>query len=109
MGFDLRLIQTSLVISTGIMVGVITAFCGPVAFIGLTAPHLARMLFSTANIRIVLPGSLLIGSFLALLCDIIARWPFSEIALPLNTVCAFMGAPVIVYLILKGRKTKILS
>ena len=109
MGFDLRLIQTSLVVSTGVMVGVITAFCGPVAFIGLTAPHLARILFSTANIRIVLPGSLLIGSLLALFCDIVARWPFSEIALPLNTVCAFMGAPVIVYLILKGRKTKILS
>ncbi|HKK38614.1 MAG TPA: iron ABC transporter permease, partial [Cryomorphaceae bacterium] len=109
MGVNVKSLQLSLVVATGIMVGVITAFCGPIAFIGLAAPHLARMLFSTPNHRTVLPATLILGGGLAVLCDLIARLPFSEYALPLNTVAAFMGAPVVVYLVFKGRKSRILT
>jgi iron complex transport system permease protein len=109
MGVNVKRLQLLLVVATGIMVGLVTAFCGPIAFIGLAAPHLARMLFSTPNHRTVLPATLILGGALALLCDLIARLPFSEFALPLNTVCAFMGAPVVIYLVIKGRKSRILT
>jgi iron complex transport system permease protein len=109
MGVNVSKLQLLLVVSTGIMVGVITAFCGPVAFIGLAVPHLARLLFSTPDHRTILPASMVIGAVVALFCDLIARMPYSEFALPLNTVCAFMGAPVVIYLVFKGRKSRILS
>lgn len=109
MGVHVKRLQIILVVITGVMVGIITAFCGPIAFIGLAVPHLARMLFSTPDHRIVLPASLLIGACIALLCDLVARMPFSDFVLPLNTVCAFMGAPVVIYLIFKGRKRRIFS
>lgn len=109
MGVDVKRLQLTLVVVTGVMVGVITAYCGPIAFIGLAAPHLARMLFSTPNHRTILPATLILGSALALFCDLIARLPFSDYAIPLNTVCAFMGAPVVVYLVFKGRKNRVFS
>jgi len=109
MGVNVKQVQLILVVATGIMVGVITAFCGPIAFIGLAAPHLARILFSTPNHRTVLPAALILGGSLAVLCDLIARLPFSDYAVPLNTVCAFMGAPVVIYLVFKGRKSRILT
>lgn len=109
MGVNVKQVQLILVVATGIIVGIITAFCGPIAFIGLAAPHLARILFSTPNHRTVLPATLLMGGGLAMLCDLIARLPFSEYAIPLNTVCAFMGAPVVIYLVFKGRKSRILT
>jgi iron complex transport system permease protein len=108
MGVNIRLLRTQIVLFTGILVGVVTAFCGPIAFLGLASPHLARFLFKTADHRVILPGSLLIGSILALCCDVIARLPGTEYALPLNTVCAFMGAPVVVYLIFRGSKRQII-
>jgi len=109
MGVPVKRLQLILVVLTGIMVGIITAFCGPIAFIGLSVPHLARLFFSTPDHRVVLPASLIIGASVALFCDLIARMPFSELALPLNTVCAFLGGPVVIYLIFKGRKNQIFS
>jgi len=109
MGVNVSRLQLVLVVSTGIMVGVITAFCGPVAFIGLAVPHLARLLFSTPNHRTVLPASMVIGAVVAIFCDLVARMPNADYALPLNTVCAFMGAPVVIYLVFKGRKSRIFS
>jgi len=109
MGVNIRSLRLILVLITGLLVGLVTAFCGPVAFIGLAGPHIARMVFSTPDHRIILPGSLLIGGAVAILCDLISRLPGTEYALPLNTVCAFMGAPVVVYLIIKGRKSRILT
>ena len=109
MGVDIKKLRLFLVLATGILVGVVTAFCGPIAFIGLTAPHLARMLYETPNHRTIVPVSLAVGGGLALICDLISRLPGTEYALPLNTVCAFMGAPVVIYLIFKGRKSRIIS
>jgi iron complex transport system permease protein len=108
MGVNVKRLRMIIVLLTGILTGVVTAFCGPIAFIGLASPHLARFYFKTVDHRHILPGSLILGAVVALLCDLIARWPFNDSALPLNTVCAFMGAPVVIYLIFRGRKKRIL-
>lgn len=109
MGIGVKSLRIQLMVATGILTGIITAFCGPVAFIGLTSPHIARFLFKTVNHRVILPASILIGGALALICDVVARLPGSDHALPLNTVCAFMGAPVVIYLIVSGRKKRFLQ
>lgn len=108
MGIKVKSLRIQIMLATGILTGVITAFCGPVAFIGLASPHIARFIFKSVNHRIVLPSTILLGGVLALACDIISRLPGSDYALPLNTVCAFMGAPVVIYLIISGRKKKFL-
>jgi iron complex transport system permease protein len=107
MGMGIRKLRLFTMGSTGILTGVVTAFCGPIAFIGLAAPHIARLVFGTVDHRIVLPASLLMGGALGLVCDTISRLPGLPQSLPLNTVCAFMGAPVVIYLIFAGRKKKI--
>ncbi len=108
MGISVKATRLKIMLATGILTGVVTAFCGPVAFIGLAAPHIARFVFKTVNHRVILPASVLLGGILALLCDGIARLPGSDLAIPLNTVCAFMGAPVVIYLIVTGRKRRFL-
>lgn len=108
LGVDPLKLRRSLILTTGVLTGVVTAFCGPIAFIGLTAPHIARFVFKTSDHRTLVPASIVLGSFIGLATDIIARLPGSDYALPLNTVCAFMGAPVIIYLIYKGRNRKVL-
>lgn len=108
MGVNIKTLRLVLVVLTGVLVGTVTAFCGPIAFIGLAGPHVARMVFSIPDHRKILPGSIMIGSILALVCDLISRLPGTEYALPLNTVCAFMGAPVVVYLVYRGRKKRII-
>lgn len=107
MGIDPRGLQFKIIVIAGIAAGVVTAFCGPIAFVGLTTPHLARIFLKTADHRIILPASIVLGSVIALFCDILARMPGSDMAIPLNTVCAFMGAPVVIYLIVKGRKQRL--
>ncbi len=108
MGIRVRRLRISVMLITGVLTGVVTAFCGPVAFIGLAAPHLARMLFRAVDHRLIMPSALVLGGALGLACDLIARLPGLAGALPLNTVCAFMGAPVVIYLIFAGRKRKLL-
>jgi len=101
-------LRRNLILITGVLTGTVTAFCGPIAFVGLAAPHIARFVFKTANHRTLIPASLILGSLIALLCDVIARLPGTDYALPLNTVCALMGAPVVIYLIFKGRNKKMI-
>lgn len=107
MGVHTRRLRIELMTATGVMVGVVTAFCGPVAFIGLAAPHVARFVFRTVNHRVILPFSVVMGGLLGLACDVIARLPGVDYALPINTVTAFMGAPVVIYLILSGKNRAI--
>lgn len=106
MGVNTGRLRLAVMGITGVVTGVVTAFCGPVAFIGLAAPHFARMTFGSVNHGIILPASMGIGAVLGLLCDLIARRPFADTGIPLNTVCAFMGAPVVIYLIFAGRRKK---
>ncbi len=106
MGIHVGRLRIGIMLITGVLTGVVTAFCGPIAFVGLTAPHIARMLSGKVGHEVVLPLSVLAGAVLALLCDLIARRPFADTSLPLNTVCALMGAPVVVYLIFAARRKK---
>ena len=86
-------------LSTVLLAGTVTAFCGPVGFIGLAVPHLARMLFASADHRILMPGSMLAGAALLLVCDLVAK----SLALPINTITALMGIPVVIFVVVRNR------
>lgn len=103
MGLRLKRTRLVLILATGVLVGVVTAYCGPIAFVGIAVPHLARGLLRTSNHWRLLPASLLMGMVLLLLCDIIAQLPGSALVLPINAVTALVGAPVILVVILRAR------
>ena len=91
------------IVSSGVLVAIVTAYCGPIMFIGLAVPHLTRALFRTSDHRILMPATALCGSALALLCNLIARMPGFEGALPVNSVTALVGAPVIAAVLFRKR------
>ncbi len=101
MGVEVRATRTRLILATGLMAGACTAFCGPIAFIGLATPHLARALLRSAGHRLVLPGSALCGALLALACDILVR---RVDGLPVNALTSLIGAPVVVWVLWSGRR-----
>jgi iron complex transport system permease protein len=88
---------------TGFLTAIVTAFCGPVTFIGLAVPHVARMMLGTSNQKMLLPATLLSGSAIALLCNIMTVIPFGKGLLPLNAVTPILGAPIIIYVILNQK------
>lgn len=92
---------------SGVLVAVVTAYCGPVVFLGLAVPHICRGLFHTSNHAVILPASLLGGASLALLCNLIARMPGFEGALPVNSVTALVGAPVVMWVLFNKRKNDV--
>ncbi len=102
----LKIKQTTLVIilATSILAGGITAFAGPIAFIGLAVPHLTRQLITTSNHFVLLPAVLLFGAVLMLICDTIAQLPMSEETLPINAITSLVGAPVVIWLLVRKRK-----
>ena len=99
MGLDIRRTRTLLVLSTVLLAGTVTAFCGPIGFIGLAVPHLARMLFRSADHRVLMPASMLTGAALLLGCDLVSKL----LALPVNTITALTGIPVVVIVVLRNR------
>lgn len=101
MGVNTKNTRFLIIAITGILAGSVTAFAGPIAFIGLTIPHLARQLFNTGNHFVLLPAILLIGSLVMLLCETLSQLPGSAYVLPLNAVTSFIGAPIVIWLILK--------
>lgn len=103
-GLDIRFARFLIFACTSILAGSVTAFCGPIAFIGLAVPHLTRMLFKTADHKILIPGTLLTGGALMLLSDIISQLPGSESVLPVNSVTSLIGIPVVIWVILRNRK-----
>ncbi|MCI6702417.1 MAG: iron ABC transporter permease [Prevotellaceae bacterium] len=104
LGLNLRRARWMVIGSSGILVAIVTAYCGPVMFIGLAVPHLARALFRTSDHRILLPGTMLVGTSLALLCNLLARMPGFDGALPVNSVTALVGAPIIASVLFRRRK-----
>ena len=104
LGINIRRTRTLLILSTGLLVAVTTAYCGPINFIGLAVPHMARLLLGTSNHRTLLPTTLCIGSIIALLCNLISILPGENGLLPLNAITPIIGAPVIIYVILSRRK-----
>lgn len=101
MGLRVRRVRMLIILLTAFLAGTVTAFCGPIAFIGVAVPHLMRSLFSTSNHRILLPAVTLMGSIAALAADIISHVPGSDLILPLNAVTALIGAPVVVWVIVR--------
>ena len=96
--------RTFIFVSTALLTGTVTAFCGPVAFIGLAVPHVARMILGTTNHNSLLPVTILSGGAVALLCNLICVLPGEAGIIPLNAVTPIIGAPVIIYVILSQRK-----
>lgn len=104
LGFNIRRIRNWLLLATGLLTAVTTAFCGPVAFIGLAVPHMARLMLGTSNHNSLMPVTLLTGSAVALLCNLICILPGEAGIIPLNAVTPLLGAPVIIYVIVNQRK-----
>lgn len=103
LGVDLRRTRNILLLATGVLTAAITAFCGPVSFIGLAVPHIARLIFRTDNHRVLMPATLLTGSAVALLCNLLCVVPSSSV-LPLNAVTPMVGAPVVIWVLFSNRK-----
>lgn len=102
LGVNLRRVRNMLLLATGILTAVITAYCGPVAFIGLSVPHIARLIFRTDNHRILMPGTLMTGSAIALGCNLLCVLPANSV-IPLNAVTPLIGAPVVIWVLFKHR------
>ena len=103
MGVKIKSVRFMVIVVTSILAGTITAFCGPIAFIGITVPHLCRMIFSTSNHNTLIIASILIGSIIMLFCDIVAQLPGSQFVLPINAVTSLLGAPMVVWIILRKK------
>ncbi|GAK90493.1 vitamin B12 ABC transporter [Nonlabens ulvanivorans] len=103
LGINIKSTRWIIIIITSLLAGSITAFAGPIAFIGLAVPHLARLLLPTVNHKILIPTAVLLGASLLLACDIISQLPFSNYSLPINAVTSLLGAPIVIWLILRKR------
>ena len=103
LGINIRQIRNLLLVTVGLLSAVTTAFCGPISFIGLAIPHISRLLFRTDNHQILLPGTVLTGAVIALFCNLICYLPGELGIIPLNAVTPLIGAPVIIYVIIKRR------
>ena len=107
LGLNIKRARLLVIGCSGVLVAVVTAYCGPIVFLGLAVPHICRGLFHTSNHAVVLPASLLGGASLALLCNLIARLPGFEGALPVNSVTALVGAPVVMWVLFYKRKNEV--
>ncbi len=106
MGLTVNRARLLIIGSTSLLAGSITAFCGPIGFIGIAVPHLARSLFNTSDHRTLIPACCLMGTSLMLLCDIIAQLPGSNTVLPINVITALIGSPVVIWIILSRNNLK---
>jgi iron complex transport system permease protein len=104
MGLDIKSARILVFACTSILTGSITAFCGPIGFIGIAVPHIARLIFRTSDHRVLVPGTILGGGAIMLISDIISQLPGSETVLPLNSVTSLIGIPVVIWVIFRNRK-----
>lgn len=107
LGLNIKRARLLVIGCSGILVAVVTAYCGPIVFLGLAVPHICRGLFHTSNHATILPASMLGGASLALLCNLIARLPGFEGALPVNSVTALVGAPVVMWVLFNKRRSEL--
>ena len=103
LGVNVKRVRAAVLAVTGMLAAVITAFCGPVAFIGLAVPHIARLFLKSNNHRLLLPGTMITGAAVALLCNIICQLPGESGLLPLGAITPLIGAPVIIYVVLHSK------
>jgi iron complex transport system permease protein len=103
LGLNVKRNSLFIVLVSGYLTAIVTAFCGPIAFLGLAIPHLTRFIFRTSDHKVLVPATMLIGMVISLLCNLVARMPGFEGNLPINAVTAFIGAPVVIWVILRKR------
>ena len=103
LGVNIRRVRNWLLIVTGLLTAICTAFCGPISFIGLAVPHMARLLLRSDNHLVLMPATILCGSAVALFCSLVCYLPGESGVIPLGAVTPLMGAPVIIYIIIKGK------
>lgn len=106
LGLNIKRARLLVITCSGVLVAIVTAYCGPIIFLGLAVPHLCRGMFRTSDHRILMPSSLLVGASLALVCNLIARMPGFEGALPVNSVTALVGAPVVMSVLFNKRRNE---
>lgn len=106
MGVRVRVARFWIITSSAVLAGSVTAFCGPIAFLGIAVPHFCRGLLNTSDHRILVPSVTMMGAICALLADLVAQWPGSETVLPVNTVTSLLGAPVVVWILLRRSALK---
>ena len=104
LGVSLKKSRLTIIIATGLLAGGITAFAGPIAFVGLAVPHLTRQIFDTMEHKVLIPAVMLYGAILMLLCDTLAQLPNSASVLPINAITSLVGAPVVIWLLVRKRK-----
>lgn len=104
LGVNLKQSRLIIILATSLIAGTVTAFAGPIAFIGLAIPHLTRQIFKTSNHKVLLPAVFLFGAIVMLICDSIAQVPASDYTLPINAITALVGAPVVIWLLVRQRK-----
>lgn len=109
MGLNIRLSRFLIFFSTSLLAGSITAFCGPIGFIGIAVPHIARIIFKTANHKSLLPGTMIIGGIVLLLSDIISQLPGHDKTLPINSITALVGIPIVIWIIIRNQKLSSVS
>ena len=105
MGMNILFARMMVFLSTAILAGSITAFCGPIGFIGIAVPHIARMALHTAKHSLLVPGTILIGALMMLVSDILSQLPGSEATLPVNSVTALLGIPIVIWIIIRNKNT----
>ena len=105
LGLNIKRARILVILSAGVLTAIVTAYCGPIAFLGLAVPHLCRMVFQTSDHRVLMPASVLMGASLALMCNLLARMPGLEGALPVNSVTALIGAPIVASVLFRKRKS----
>ncbi|WP_430331346.1 iron chelate uptake ABC transporter family permease subunit [Rhodococcus sp. ACT016] len=106
MGVHLLRTRAVAITASALLAGAVTAFCGPIAFLGIAVPHLARLALGTSDHRLLLPGAVLMGAAVSLLCSVVAQLPGRDGVLPLNVVTALVGAPVVILVLLRSRRAK---
>ncbi len=104
LGINLKSAKIKIIITTCLMTGAVTAFCGPIAFIGIAVPHVTKLFLNTSEHKILIPWVAVMGATLILACDVIAQLPGSAHVLPINAITAFIGAPIVIWIILRGNK-----
>jgi iron complex transport system permease protein len=104
LGINIKKNRNIILLITSLLTGVITAFAGPIAFIGLAVPHITKLVFKTSDHKILLPAVTILGAIILLVCDIVAQLPTSEFTLPINAVTSLIGAPVVIWLLVRKKK-----
>lgn len=104
LGINIKLSRNIILIITSLLTGVITAFAGPIAFIGLAVPHITKLVFKTSNHKILIPAVAIVGAIILLVCDLIAQLPTSEFTLPINAITSLFGAPIVIWLLIRKKK-----